>query len=221
MASPQRRKVSNPLGLAILSLLKEGPMHPYQMAATLRQRAKEESIRLNYGALYAVIAALEREGFIVPRETVREGARPERTVYELTDKGDLELHDWMSELLSIPVKEFPQFEAALSLMPILPPDEVEALLRERVQRLEAEAAKLRAGLEVAAKGGLDRIFAIESEYEIAMRDAERKWVEELLETMRSNPGFTRNWRAFHARSASAPPSARKRPAPPRQGKGSR
>jgi len=196
-------------------------MHPYQMAATLRQRAKEESIRLNYGALYAVIAALEREGFIVPRETVREGARPERTVYELSDKGDLELHDWMSELLSIPVKEFPQFEAALSLMPILPPDEVDTLLRERVQRLEAEAAKLRAVLEVAAKGGLDRIFAIESEYEIAMREAERKWVEALLETMRSEPAFTQNWRSFHAHPESKALPTRKRPAPSRQRKESR
>jgi DNA-binding PadR family transcriptional regulator len=204
MANAQRRKVSNPLGLAILSLLKEGPMHPYQMAATLRQRSKEESIRLNYGALYSVISALEREGFIVPRETVREGARPERTVYALTDKGELELHDWMSELLSIPVKEYPQFEAALSLMPVLPPDEVAALLRERVHRLEAEAAKLRAVLDIAGKSGLDRIFAIEGEYEIAMREAERKWVEGLLELIQSSAGFTRNWRAFHARAGEAP-----------------
>ncbi len=212
MAPAQRRKVSNPLGLAILSLLKEGPMHPYQMAATLRQRAKEESIRLNYGALYSVIAALEREGFIVPLETVRDGARPERTVYALTGKGELELHDWMSELLSIPVKEYPQFEAALSLMPILPPDEVADLLRERVQRLEAEAAKLRAVLEVTSKSGLDRIFAIEDEYEIAMRDAERKWVEDMVELIRSSPDFTRNWRVFHARAGAAP-SAEKPPKP--------
>ena len=218
--APARRKISNPLGLAILSLLKEGPMHPYQMAATLRQRSKEESIRLNYGALYAVIAALEREGLIVPRETAREGARPERTIYGLTDKGDLELRDWMSELLSIPAKEYPQFEAALSLMPVLPPDEVAALLKERVERLEAEAAKLRAVLEVVAKGGLERLFGIETEYEIAMRDAERKWVEELLELIRTSAAFTRNWRAFHARMADPPPTG-KRPASPRPRKESR
>ena len=215
-----RRKISNPLGLAILSLLKEGPMHPYQMAATLRQRSKEDSIRLNYGALYAVIAALEREGFILPRETAREGARPERTIYGLTGTGDLELHDWMSELLSKPAKEYLQFEAALSLLPTLSPDEVTVLLRERVQRLETETAKLKAGLEVLAKGGLERLFGIETEYEIAMRDAERRWVEGLLELMRTSPAFTRTWKAFHTRKADPGPTAR-RPAAKRPRKESR
>src|SRR5712692_9537844 len=99
MACMERRKVSNPLGLAVLSLLFERPMHPYEMAATLRQRAKEASIKLNYGSLYTVIGALERTGFISAREKARAGARPERTVYELTETGAVELHEWMRELL--------------------------------------------------------------------------------------------------------------------------
>jgi DNA-binding PadR family transcriptional regulator len=61
------RKVENPLGLAVLSLLLERPMHPYEMAATLRERAKEASIKLNYGSLYTVIGALLRAGFISKR----------------------------------------------------------------------------------------------------------------------------------------------------------
>jgi DNA-binding PadR family transcriptional regulator len=217
----RRRKVSNPLGLAILSLLKESPMHPYQMASTLRQRSKEDSIRLNYGALYAVIAALEREGFILPRETVREGARPERTVYGLTDKGELELHDWMSELLSIPAKEYPQFEAALSLMPILPPDETEALLRARAVRLEAEIARQRAVIEVSGRGGLERVFMIETEYEVAMREAELGFVKKLVELIRSSSAFTRNWRAFHDQHAVKQPGVSKRQATPRRKKESK
>ena len=216
-----RRKVSNPLGLAILSLLKEAPMHPYQMAATLRQRSKEESIRLNYGALYAVIAALEREGFIVPRETVRAGARPERTIYTLTSRGELELHDWMTELLSIPAKEYPQFEAALSLMPVLPPGEVEALLRGRAIRLEAEVAKRRAVIEVSGRSGVERVFMIETEYEVAMCEAELAFVQKLVELIHSAPAFTRNWRAFHAQSTRKHPGAQKRPATARPKKESK
>ncbi len=47
-----KRKVSNPLALAVIACLAEQPMHPYEMATTMRERAKHESIKLNYGSLY-------------------------------------------------------------------------------------------------------------------------------------------------------------------------
>ena len=50
MANPVR-KLSSPLALAVLVLLYERPMHPYEMAATLRERRKEDSIKLRYGSL--------------------------------------------------------------------------------------------------------------------------------------------------------------------------
>jgi DNA-binding PadR family transcriptional regulator len=207
-----RRTVNNPLGLAVLALLKEKAMHPYQMATTLRDRAKEQSIKINYGSLYTVIGALVREGLVLARETIREGARPERTVYVLTEKGAGELVDWMSELLSAPAKEYPRFEAALSLMPVLPPHDVARLLEQRVERLGAEVAMLRSTLQGARQQGLERLFLIESEYEIAMREAELTWVISLVELIRGSRAFTRPWRAFHAprsrsgRKASTPAS---------------
>ena len=39
----------------------------------------------------------------------------------------------MSELLAEPVKEYPQFEAALSLLPVLHPDAVTELLRTPIR----------------------------------------------------------------------------------------
>src|SRR5262245_45142043 len=121
---------ANPLALAVLTSLYERPMHPYEIAQTLRSRAKHESIRLNYGSLYSVVAALEKRGLITARETVREGRRPERTIYEITDAGKRELTDWLSELVSTPEKEYLQFEAALSLIAALPVDDALALLKQ-------------------------------------------------------------------------------------------
>jgi DNA-binding PadR family transcriptional regulator len=224
----KRRKVTNPLGLAVLALLKEKPMHPYQMATTLRERAKEESIKIHYGSLYTVIGALEREGFVLARETVRDGARPERTIYVLTEKGAVELIDWMSELLSVPAKEYPRFEAALSLMPVLPPDDVAPLLEQRVDRLGREIAQIRSTLERVQEQGLERLFLIESEYEIAIREAERAWVVSLVKLIRGSRDFTRTWRAFHAQRSRPGPTAgttttqgRRTAADVRRGKGTR
>src|SRR3954453_17888109 len=125
---PPRRRRSNPLALAILSALYEEPRHPYDIASVLKTRKKHESIRLNYGSLYNVVDQLVADGFIEVRETVREGRRPERTIYAITEAGVLELTDWLSELMASPQKEYLQFEAALSLMPSLPPEDAAELL---------------------------------------------------------------------------------------------
>ena len=55
---PKHAHPANPLALAVLALLFERPMHPYEMAATLKQRHKEDSIKLRYGSLYTVIDLL-------------------------------------------------------------------------------------------------------------------------------------------------------------------
>jgi DNA-binding PadR family transcriptional regulator len=180
-----KRKVSNPLALAVLACLFERPMHPYEMATTLRERGKDQSIKLNYGSLYTVVEALQQHGLIVAQETEREGRRPERTVYRLTDAGRMELIDWVSELLSTPAKEFTQFEAGLSLAGVLPPEDVAALLTQRCGALELEIAQMRSALQFVEQRGLKRIFVIESEYLLAMREAELAWTRKLAEEIAS------------------------------------
>jgi DNA-binding PadR family transcriptional regulator len=171
---------SNPLALAVLSCLYERPMHPYEVAQTLRHRAKHESIKLNYGSLYNVVEGLEKRGFIRVTETVREGRRPERTVYEITETGSREFLDWLSALITTPVKEYLQFEAALSLLPALPPGEAAALLRERVDELEHRLNFSKLTMENMRKAGLPRLFAVENEYMEALMQAELDYVRTLV-----------------------------------------
>jgi DNA-binding PadR family transcriptional regulator len=175
-----KRGVSNPLALAVLAHLWERPMHPYELAATMRERGKEQSIKLNYGSLYTVVEALERENLIVPQETLREGRRPERTVYALTEAGRVKLTTWMRDLLSKPVKEYPQFTGALSIAGVLPPAEVAGLLSERAHRLEAEIRARTAEMEAHMEGGLPRLFLIEEEHRLVLAEAEMEWVRKLV-----------------------------------------
>jgi len=176
MASRNR---NNPLALAVLICLSERPMHPYEVATTLRQRQKHESVRLNYGSLYAVVASLEKRGLIVPLETKRAGRLPERTVYDLTDTGRIEAHDWLTDLISTPVKDFTSFEAALSFLPALPPDDVVDLLHERAHRLEAELAQAAALQALVAQQRLPRLFWVEEEFRTVLREAELAYVRRL------------------------------------------
>ena len=191
-----RRAVSNLLALAVLVTLTERPMHPYEMAATMRSQGKERSIKLNYGSLYTVVNNLARHGLIEAMGAGREGRRPERTVYQITEAGRKELDDWMAELVAVPVKEDPQFEAALAELAVLPPDRALELLRDRAGALETAIAEVQA--ELAGLTWLPRLFMLEAEYHLAMREAELAWVRGLVAEFedRTFPGLD-GWQHVH------------------------
>jgi DNA-binding PadR family transcriptional regulator len=194
-----KRKVSNPLALAVMALLFERPMHPYEMVSTLRERGKHESVRFKYSSLYSVVEALQREGLILPLETRREGRRPERTVYGLTEAGRAEFLTWLRELLREPVKEYTQFAAGLSFIPALPPTEAVALLKERVRLLEKEVEGMRSRMDDAVEQGLARLFLIEAEHDLVLREAEFRWIRELTREIESDTlSGMQEWESFHS-----------------------
>jgi DNA-binding PadR family transcriptional regulator len=190
------KQSSNPLALAVLVLLFERPMHPYEIAATLRVRNKGNSIKLRYGSLYTVIDGLLEEKLIEVKETVREGRRPERTIYALTSDGLRRMQEWMRSLLGTPVKEYPQFEAALSLLPAVPPDEAVALLEARIVRLGEMCEELRAAIEVAVKH-VEALFLVENDFRLSLLEAERQFIEGLVQRIKHDADYVRTWRAFH------------------------
>jgi DNA-binding PadR family transcriptional regulator len=190
------RRSTNPLALAVLTLLDERPMHPYEMSTTLRERRKGDSIRLNYGSLYAVVESLRRNGLIEAQGTSREGRRPERTVYAIAPAGRAELADWLSDLVSTPRKEYSQFEAALSLLGALPPDEALRLLELRLQTLQLDH-QARSVIR-ASVAGFPEIFMIEGDFDHALLEAELGFVRRLVERIRSGElGGLDAWRRLH------------------------
>jgi len=197
---------SNPLALAVLMCLYERPMHPYEVASTLRERHKDESVRLNYGSLYAVVGSLERRGLIEAGDVEREGRLPERTVYRITDAGRVEAHDWLALLVAEPLKEYPAFEAGLSFLPALPPDEALALLEERAVRLEVSLAASHGMRELIERRGLPRLLWVEAEYAVRMRETELGYVRALIADISAGTlGGIEWWRSIHSGEFAEPP----------------
>lgn len=193
-----KRRVPNLLALAVLGTVAQRPMHPYEISTSLRTRGKEASIRLNFGSLYSVVESLAKHGLIQSQGTVREGRRPERTIYAITDAGRAELEDWLSELLSTPNKEFTSLEAALSFAAGLPPDEVARLLTSRAARLRMEIGSVDAGLAYTAEMGLPELFVIEEQYRRALMQAELEFVTGLASRIQQGDlGGVSWWRRVH------------------------
>jgi DNA-binding PadR family transcriptional regulator len=189
---------SNPLAMAVLVCLYERAMHPYEVAQTLRERAKHESVRLNYGSLYAVVESLEKRGLIKATSTIREGKRPERTIYEITDEGSREMVDWLTDLIGVPAKEYPQFMAGLSFIAALDPDDALRALRERADGLGFKLAGLRGSMKAASAAGLPRLFELEVEYEEGQLVAELQFVKGLIADIeKKSLGGMEMWKSFH------------------------
>ncbi|RMI31427.1 PadR family transcriptional regulator [Nocardia stercoris] len=194
----KKRKVGNLLALAVLATLYERPMHRYEIASTLRERGKDRDMDIKWGSLYTVVQNLEKHGFLEIVGSERDGARPERTIYRITDPGRAELTDWTRELIANTEPEHHRFVAGLSVLGLLPPDEVIALLGTRIEQLEREIDSGRTELRVVG-ASVPRLFLIESEFRVAMLEAEARWTRALRAELVDGtfPGVDL-WRAMHA-----------------------
>ncbi|MFJ1730500.1 PadR family transcriptional regulator [Streptomyces sp. NPDC088254] len=185
-----QRKISNTLALAVLGLLQEQPMHPYEMASTLRERHKDSSFKVNSGSLYDTVEALVRHGWIQPVETARDGRRPERTVYATTELGQSEFVRWIDELLRVPVAEYPKFMAAVSYLGALGPDRAAEALAERVGHLAQRIDETNRVLtDTVGSGKVPRLFMIEVECALHSWEAELAWTRRTIAEIRDGSLF--------------------------------
>jgi DNA-binding PadR family transcriptional regulator len=163
-----------------MNLLMEKPMHPYEMKSKMKERGHDAVIKLKGGSIYDTVERLEDGGFIAAQETSREGRRPERTVYAITDTGRDEILAWLRELVAEPVNEYPQFGAALAFIAVLEKNEVVRLLKLRTALLEGQIAGSDKQLKTFLGLGLPRLFLIEGEYAQAMKESELTWIKALI-----------------------------------------
>jgi DNA-binding PadR family transcriptional regulator len=165
--------------LAVLALLREEAMHPYQMQRLLRERHKDEVLELKRGSLYHAINRLIRAGLIQATAVDRVGRRPERTTYRLTANGHRELVNWLRQRMADIQRSPPEFMGTLSFLVHLPPEEATTQLETRARALDRQIVEMDAGMAAAGKY-VDRIHLVESEYLLTMLKAEARWVRELL-----------------------------------------
>jgi DNA-binding PadR family transcriptional regulator len=175
-----------PPGIAILSLLRRQPMHPYEMRHRIRVQEIDRVMKVTHGTLYSTVDRLAASALIQPVETSRDGRRPERTVYEITDLGRDQLLDAIRDGLMRAGPDYPKLAMCLAFASQLEPDEVAQLLERRCIEAEGNLIGMIAAVEASQKSlanqqyRLPRIHLIEAEYLIAMQRAELDWLRAIV-----------------------------------------
>jgi DNA-binding PadR family transcriptional regulator len=177
---PSKSTARTPLGLAVLDLLLERPMHPYEIRQTIRHRRLDEHVKVKGGSLYHTVDRLLAEGLIEPVETERQGKRPERTVYAITEAGRDEFTDWLDEALADVQKEYTRFGGALAFMHNRDPETVQSLLWQRAAYLAAEVAAHDELQKRLRESELPRAFVVEDEYAQVLRKAELDYINSVI-----------------------------------------
>jgi DNA-binding PadR family transcriptional regulator len=172
------------LGIPVLALLRERPMHGYEMFQTLIQRHADRVVKVRPGSLYHVVDRLTDEKLIRRTATARDGKRPERAIYEITDAGAEALAERVRQLISVPVHEFPQFVVALAEVDTLGCDAAANAVDDRVGALEARAAEIMA---LRDAGVTPDGYLVALDYLLAMMQAELAWLREFAGSVRSGP----------------------------------
>ncbi|WP_278263254.1 helix-turn-helix transcriptional regulator [Nocardia sp. AG03] len=179
------RGVMSPLAVAVLALLDERPMHPYEMYQLLVARREDLLVKVRPGTLYHAVARLADDEMVAAEGTDRAGNRPERTTYRITETGRAALRARIAELLSTPAREYPIFRLALAEAHSLPREQVVALLDERVGHLGAELADLDALLAWAHEHAMPRRYWMVLEYMRTTSAAELTWIEQFAAELRA------------------------------------
>ena len=188
-----------PLGLSALALLTESPMHPYEMYQLLIKRFKNEIVKVRPGSLYHAVDRLARDGLASVAGTGRDGSRPERTTYEITQAGRVALSERVSELLQTPANEYPEFELAISEAHNLPRETVIQLLTIRLAELRSQLSAVREIISQKTEQGALRLFWLHGSHREAILNAEITWIEQLVADLKAHafewlddPDFDRN-----------------------------
>lgn len=171
-----------PMGVMVLALLREGDMHPYEMVRLMRARHDDRLITITNGTLYHTVSRLHRAGLIDELGIDRDGNRPERTTYALTDAGREAVVAWVQR--ELPRIDRPaDFRIALAEAHNLERPEAMELLRTRRAALVEDHARHLDGLAQARQKNVPEQVLVEIERQEALLDAELRWLDSLLDRL--------------------------------------
>ena len=172
------------LELAILGLLKESPMHGYQLKKRLADTLGS-FWQVSYGSLYPALRRLQREGaveMVYPQEEL--GRR--KNVYRITPQGDA-LFAELAERAGHDATEDSGFQVRFAFFKYLKPETRIRLLERRRTFLEGRGSMLKQSLQ-SYKERIDSYTLSLMNHELSATETDIRWLDELILAERHQAG---------------------------------
>ncbi|TPX00608.1 PadR family transcriptional regulator, partial [Schumannella luteola] len=121
----------------LASLAERGPMHGHALVALAEQEHVHEWTDISVGGLYGAARRLAAEGLIEAVRTEKQGNYPERQVFGITDAGREALRALRRDMLAELSWRHDPVDLAISSLDPDTLDELETVIRDRRERLQA------------------------------------------------------------------------------------
>lgn len=179
--------------MALGTLARYGPQHGHQIRRLADITNVGEWGGVSVGALYRELRGMEREGLVEQIRTERVGRRPARTVFQITDEGQLELTALREQAIRPTTFGPDPLGVALTFATDgMDPEELRVMLRARRERLAISAAEVEAERQrLAAKGTVvDPLSAAIMRRGVLHLETEVRWHDELDALLAGNADET-------------------------------
>lgn len=164
---------------ALLGLLSEGTMHPYQIEKIVRERCMREWTELSQSAIYKLLTRMEKARLVKKNREVSRENRV-RNIYSITKAGRASLRKKVAAVLSKPEQIRWQLDVAIYYSDALSPNKRYTCLQAYRKGLEKRIEFFRELVD-----HMDNEGCAPHQKEIARRPvymlkAELKWADEVL-----------------------------------------
>jgi len=122
--------------LAILALLLERNMHPYEITLVMKERSMDRITKLQMGSLYYAVDKLASEGHIEAVEIISSPDRPDKTIYRITDSGIALFEQLVLQQFKKNEIIFHPLYLAIAVSRHVDPSKIEKLLEEKIRETE-------------------------------------------------------------------------------------
>ena len=169
------------LTCALLGLLRDHPMHPYEMHQQLLQAEALGLVwHLKQSHLYALLAKLEESGYLVST-TELQGTRPPRKMLTLTAEGRKAFTDWVRTPVQHGRDFRVEFLAKLFFAGREGPGAVTALISH--QRVECSVWIVELRREISALEPVRRYDRLVLQFRLSQLEAIQRWLDECERTL--------------------------------------
>ncbi|SCE74588.1 transcriptional regulator, PadR family [Micromonospora mirobrigensis] len=166
------------------------PVHGYDVRRELLSWSADKWANVQPGSIYHALRKLADEGLLRAVSTEQVGARPARTSYEVTPKGEEEFETLLrAQWWQVHDRPDP-FTAAFSFLPALPRGEAAAALRNRANLIRAGLGAARASMESDwARNNKPVHVNWMLELWLARAEVEISWCERIAERIESGVSY--------------------------------
>lgn len=166
--------------LVILGLLRERPLYGYEIKQVIEEHMSDWT-SIAFGSIYFALDKLTEEQFVEKVGVEREGKRPSRSVYQITDTGRTEFLRLLRTVWSELERHYFSIDIGLAFMDALSSEEIKDYLRQRVAQLEEILKHLDSHQqEVLAEQGVPRSAVAIFDHSYVHFQAELVWTRGLL-----------------------------------------